>query len=78
MPIANGDAASNGATLNRHVETLDWRKAVEVLQEYDARDGLDVYSLLDTKKNGALTYNDFLVLPGYVGTMSKPGDCNAV
>jgi IMP dehydrogenase len=67
MPIANGDAASNGATLNRHVDTLDWRKAVEVLQEYDARDGLDVYSLLDTKKNGALTYNDFLVLPGYVG-----------
>jgi IMP dehydrogenase len=67
MPIANGDAASNGATLNRHVDTLDWRKAVEVLQEYDARDGLDVHSLLDTKKNGALTYNDFLVLPGYVG-----------
>ncbi|KAK4944834.1 inosine-5'-monophosphate dehydrogenase [Elasticomyces elasticus] len=67
MPIANGDSNTNGATVNRQVDTLDWRKAVEVLQEYDARDGLDVYSLLDGKKNGALTYNDFLVLPGYIG-----------
>jgi len=73
MPIANGDSNTNGATVNRQVDTLDWRKAVEVLQEYDARDGLDVYSLLDNKKNGALTYNDFLVLPGYIGML--PATC---
>ncbi|KAI1608388.1 inosine-5'-monophosphate dehydrogenase [Exophiala viscosa] len=67
MPIANGDSNTNGATVNRHVDTLDWRKAVDVLQEYDARDGLDIHSLLDNKHHGALTYNDFLVLPGYIG-----------
>ncbi|KIW19339.1 inosine-5'-monophosphate dehydrogenase [Exophiala spinifera] len=67
MPIANGDAASNGVPLNRDVEKLDWRKALQVLEEYETRDGLDVHTLLDAKKNGALTYNDFLVQPGYIG-----------
>ena len=39
--------------------------------EYPEKDGLDVYTLLDSTKNGALTYNDFLVMPGYIGTDAR-------
>ncbi|KIW55352.1 inosine-5'-monophosphate dehydrogenase [Exophiala xenobiotica] len=67
MPIANGDSASNGVPLNRNLEKQDWRKAEELLKEYESLDGLDVHTLIDSKENGALTYNDFLVLPGYIG-----------
>ena len=68
MPIANGDVAADGAPINRNIEKLDYRRALEVLEsEYDSRDGLDIQTLLDSTKNGALTYNDFLILPGYIG-----------
>jgi IMP dehydrogenase len=30
-------------------------------------DGLDAKTLMDSRLNGGLTYNDFLVLPGYIG-----------
>ncbi|OAP64067.1 inosine-5'-monophosphate dehydrogenase [Fonsecaea erecta] len=67
MPIANGDIA-NGTSVTRKGEKLDYRKALEVLDsDYGTRDGLDINSLLDSNKNGALTYNDFLILPGYIG-----------
>lgn len=47
---------------------LDSSKALEVLKnEYEELDGLHVKSLLDSHKNGGLTYNDFLILPGYIG-----------
>lgn len=47
---------------------LDSSKALEVLKnEYKELDGLDAASLLDSHKNGGLTYNDFLILPGYIG-----------
>jgi IMP dehydrogenase len=49
-------------------EIQDYTKALEVLEnDYPTRDGLDVDALLDSEKHGALTYNDFLILPGYVG-----------
>jgi IMP dehydrogenase len=48
-------------------DLLDPTKALAILEEYDERDGLDVKSLIDSKKHGGLTYNDFLVLPGYIG-----------
>jgi IMP dehydrogenase len=48
-------------------DLLDSTKALSFLDEYDERDGLDVRSLIDSKKHGGLTYNDFLVLPGYIG-----------
>lgn len=49
-------------------EIVDHTKALEVLEtEYKIRDGLDVDTLLDSDKHGALTYNDFLILPGYIG-----------
>lgn len=47
---------------------LDSSKALEVLKsDYKELDGLNVESLLDSHKNGGLTYNDFLILPGYIG-----------
>ncbi|KAJ4308477.1 inosine-5'-monophosphate dehydrogenase [Neodidymelliopsis sp. IMI 364377] len=63
MVIQNGDAMTD-TTAN----ALDYTKALEVLKnEYQERDGIDVQTLIDSKKNGGLTYNDFLMLPGYIG-----------
>jgi IMP dehydrogenase len=50
-------------------DSLDFTKAAEVLNnEYPQKDGIDVQTLIDSKRNGGLTYNDFLMLPGYIGT----------
>lgn len=46
-------------------EIKDYTKALEVLKEYSS-DGLHVDALLDSDKHGALTYNDFLILPGKI------------
>lgn len=46
---------------------LDHTSAMEVLKEYERRDGLDIRDLMDSKLQGGLTYNDFLLLPGYIG-----------
>lgn len=56
MPLSNGTAKS-----------LDSATALDVLKEADRRDGLDIDSLLTSSKNGGLVYNDFLILPGYIG-----------
>lgn len=70
MTITNGDAMANGAA-----DALDFSKALEVLKnEYPERDGIDVKTLIDSKTNGGLTYNDFLMLPGYIG-MSSIATC---
>jgi IMP dehydrogenase len=65
MPHTNG--AVKGPALFFGPSIIDHTKALEVLDQYEERDGLDVKSLLDSKKHGGLTYNDFLVLPGYIG-----------
>jgi IMP dehydrogenase len=63
MPIANGDAMAVTSA-----NALDFSKALEVLKnEYSERDGIDARTLIDSVKNGGLTYNDFLMLPGYIG-----------
>lgn len=68
MTLTNGDASASSVPRLRGEPRLDYTKALEVLEtEYPERDGLDVYTLLDSTKNGALTYNDFLALPGYIG-----------
>lgn len=72
MPLTNGDlnGAEPAQPLYDH-EPMDFRKALEVLKtDYPTRDGLDVRQLVDSRQNGGLTYNDFLVLPGYIGTDS--------
>lgn len=76
MPISNGDGALAGTPLRREIENLDYRDALKVLEaEYSSKDGLDIHTLLDSKENGALTYNDFLVLPGYIGTCLSTSCC---
>ncbi|KAI6366715.1 hypothetical protein MCOR25_005081 [Pyricularia grisea] len=62
MPTTNTQASVNGAS-----NFLDFKTAHDVLKEYETRDGLDITQLLDSKTNGGLTYNDFLLLPGYIG-----------
>jgi IMP dehydrogenase len=65
MPHTNGAVKGPAAFFGPSI--IDHTKALEVLTQYEERDGLDVKSLLDSKKHGGLTYNDFLVLPGYIG-----------
>jgi IMP dehydrogenase len=61
MSTVNDNSMANGAT-------MDYRKAREVLKnEYQTRDGITAAELIDSKRNGGLTYNDFLMLPGYIG-----------
>lgn len=67
MPITNGDKMEGPPVLHKE-KILDSNSALEILKnEYPERDGIDVQTLLDSKTNGGLTYNDFLVLPGYIG-----------
>ncbi|KUJ24467.1 inosine 5-monophosphate dehydrogenase [Mollisia scopiformis] len=63
MPHTNGD--SKGPAFFGH--SLPHTDALKVLDQYEERDGLDIKSLLDSKRHGGLTYNDILVLPGYIG-----------
>ena len=68
MPLTNGDIGST-AQLLPGKETMDFSKALGILKkDYPTRDGLDAKALLDSQKNGGLTYNDFLILPGYIGS----------
>jgi IMP dehydrogenase len=55
------------ATVNGNAKVLDFKTAEEVLKEYDSRDGLSIQDLMNSKVHGGLTYNDFLILPGYIG-----------
>ena len=69
MPLVNGDTMSRLAPVLPDTEPLDFSTALEVLRtEYPERDGIDVKTLIDSKRHGGLTYNDFLILPGYIGT----------
>lgn len=71
MPLTNGDVCANIAQLVPETDIIDFTKAQEYLQsDFPNRDGLDVWTLLDSRKNGGLTYNDFLILPGYIGILS--------
>ncbi|GAA5924430.1 hypothetical protein JCM1841_001698 [Sporobolomyces salmonicolor] len=45
---------------------LDASSALEHLESYSRGDGLSIRELMDSKKVGGLTYNDFLVLPGHI------------
>lgn len=68
MPLANGDTLQHTSPLMRGQKVLDHATAIDVLkQDSKDADGLDAKTLLDSNLNGGLTYNDFLVLPGYIG-----------
>jgi IMP dehydrogenase len=62
MPATNGQAPVHGKS-----DFLDHTQAIELLKEYESSDGLSIKELMDTKTRGGLTYNDFLILPGYIG-----------
>ena len=66
MPLTNGDAGTSTAQLTPGKPALDFTMALDVLGN-EERDGIDVKTLLDSKAHGGLTYNDFLILPGYIG-----------
>ncbi|KAL9094432.1 MAG: hypothetical protein Q9165_003282 [Trypethelium subeluteriae] len=68
MPIVNGDSTEASALLVQEGKALDFTQALKVLEEYPERDGLDVRTLLDSKTRGGLTYNDFLILPGFIAS----------
>ena len=69
MPLTNGDVRTSSAHLLSGEQPLDHITALDVLRkEYVKADGLDAKSLLDSRINGGLTYNDFLILPGYIGS----------
>lgn len=64
-------SSSDDQTFAMKAEIQDYSKALEVLEkDYPTRDGLDIDTLLDSDKHGALTYNDFLILPGHIGESS--------
>jgi IMP dehydrogenase len=63
-PSING---SNGVSdRSCSTQVLDYKKANELLREMYAPDGLSAEELMDSKLHGGLTYNDFLILPGYI------------
>ena len=75
MPLTNGDVRTSSAHLLSGEQPLDHTTALDVLnKEYSKADGLDAKSLLDSKINGGLTYNDFLILPGYIGIAASNVD----
>jgi hypothetical protein len=45
---------------------LDPSTALDVLKEYERRDGLSAGDLMNSAVHGGLTYNDFLMLPGKI------------
>ena len=45
---------------------LDPNTALEYLKTYENADGLSVQELINSRENGGLTYNDFLILPGKI------------
>lgn len=49
----------------------DYRTAIEYLETLEKKDGLSMSELMDSNIRGGLTYNDFLVLPGYVSFPSS-------
>lgn len=65
----NGDSHSSSSTSHlphRSKTALSAEDAMSCLEEYGRGDGLSLHELMDSRKNGGLTYNDFLMLPGHI------------
>lgn len=45
---------------------LNCKKANNYLAEYEQKDGLAIETLMNEQLSGGLTYNDFLILPGFI------------
>lgn len=54
--------------INGTARIENYKDAADILRKQkDWRDGIDAETLCDSKTHGGLTYNDFLILPGYIG-----------
>ncbi|WWD06248.1 inosine-5'-monophosphate dehydrogenase [Kwoniella europaea PYCC6329] len=73
MSSANGHASSstNPNAPARSESLLKAADALSYLDEYPRGDGLSLNELMDSRKNGGLTYNDFLMLPGHINFPSN-------
>ena len=70
MPLTNGDVAVETAQLIPGMRVEDYKSALDIYSNSASNlDGLDAKTLLDSQRNGGLTYNDFLILPGYIGKL---------
>jgi IMP dehydrogenase len=70
---SNGHHANtNGNASTSHLPPRDKSSfaspsdAMKLVEEYARGDGLSLAELMDSRKNGGLTYNDFLMLPGHI------------
>lgn len=63
---ANGTTITGNGLASSSKALIDPSKALETLAAYPHGDGLSMTDLIDSKTHGGLTYNDFLVLPGYI------------
>jgi IMP dehydrogenase len=63
--LSNGVNSTPSHSLSNS-ELLDCSRANELLQEKFSPDGLSAEELMDSKLHGGLTYNDFLILPGFI------------
>ncbi len=59
MPIINGHKDDEAQE--------DPSQALALLKSYKSRDGVSIHDLMNNTQIGGLTYNDFLLLPGYIG-----------
>lgn len=57
---------SNGVNVSSLHSSLDCKRANELLREKFPPDGLSAEELMDSRVHGGLTYNDFLILPGFI------------
>ncbi|PWN29137.1 putative inosine 5`-monophosphate dehydrogenase [Jaminaea rosea] len=68
-PTASSSSATadNGLVHSSSSKALyDPKNAIAALSDYPSGDGLAMSELIDSKLHGGLTYNDFLVLPGFI------------
>lgn len=69
-PQTAAGSIDNMPTVNGHKEdeaVEDVSQALSLLKTYENRDGVSIQSLMNNTQIGGLTYNDFLLLPGYIG-----------
>jgi len=64
--VASHSNGVNGAYSPPSSTLLDCKRATELLREKFSPDGLSAEELMDSKVHGGLTYNDFLILPGFI------------
>ncbi|RMZ17278.1 hypothetical protein D0862_00862 [Hortaea werneckii] len=65
--VPSAGEMSNGASGGFDRPMEDPAQALQALSKYPQKDGISVHALMDAEKQGGLTYNDFLLLPGHIG-----------